>query len=223
MSNYQNGLIYRICCRDINIKEQYVGSTIDFKDRKSKHKNTCNNPNEPNHNLKVYQFIRENGNWENWSMVLIQKYPCNDKLELRKRERYWIETLKSTLNCNIPTRTSKEWREDNIDDILKKRKENYNEIKDNEDFKQKGKEYRLATKEHKKLYDKQLVLNRTEEKKEEKKEYLQNYYQNNKNKWVSNTEKSRQPVECECGRIVKGQMARHKRSPIHLKLMSEKK
>jgi len=190
MSEYQNGLIYRLCCDDVNIKEQYVGSTIDFKERKRTHKKSCNNPNDPNHNVKVYQFIRENGNWENWSMVLIEKYSCDDKLELRKRERYWIETLKSTLNCSIPTRT--------------------------------GKEYRLATKEHKKLYDKQLVLNRTEEKKEEKKEYLQNYYQNNKHKWIVNTEKTRQPVVCECGRVVKGQLARHRRSPIHLKLMSNK-
>jgi hypothetical protein len=31
-------------------------------------------------------------------MVLIEYYPCKSKLELLKRERYWIEEMKATLN-----------------------------------------------------------------------------------------------------------------------------
>ncbi len=31
-------------------------------------------------------------------MILIETYPCDSKLELLKRERYWTENLKATLN-----------------------------------------------------------------------------------------------------------------------------
>ena len=190
MSNYKNGLIYRLCCKDINIKDCYVGSTTDFKQRKSMHKRVCNDPNGKGYNIKVYHFIRQNGGFENWSMVLIEFFPCENELELRKRERYWFEELKATLNCHFPSRTKQEYRDEN--------------------------KQRLSE------YNKQYLLNRTEEKKNERKEYSKNYYENNKDKWISNAEKTRQPVECECGRVVKGQMARHKRSPIHIKLMSNK-
>ena len=36
-------------------------------------------------------------------------------MELLKRERYWIETLKATLNNNVPCRSSKEKREYYLD------------------------------------------------------------------------------------------------------------
>ena len=31
-------------------------------------------------------MIRENGDWNNWSMIEIEKYPCNDDNEARARE-----------------------------------------------------------------------------------------------------------------------------------------
>ena len=38
-------------------------------------------------------MIRENEGWNNWSMIEIEKYPCNDKNEACARERYWYELL----------------------------------------------------------------------------------------------------------------------------------
>jgi hypothetical protein len=29
----------------------------------------------------VYSTIRENGGWNNWSMVEIEKYPCKDAID----------------------------------------------------------------------------------------------------------------------------------------------
>ena len=80
--NYQNGLIYEIVCNDVNVKERYVGSTTSFVKRKGSHKSVCNNANGKSYNLNVYKFIRDNGNWENWNMVLIEYYACDNKLEL---------------------------------------------------------------------------------------------------------------------------------------------
>src|SRR4051812_24970874 len=103
------GYIYKIYCTDVNITEIYVGSTRDAKERKSHHKGVCNNPTDRNHNTPVYQFIRANGGWENWTLIIIETIEYNEKHELRAREHHWIETLKATLNCQVPTRTDKEW------------------------------------------------------------------------------------------------------------------
>ena len=65
MPNYENGLIYKLCCKDANITDIYVGSTTNFKQRKKEHKADCHNENNKNYNRPVYKFIRENGgNWE---------------------------------------------------------------------------------------------------------------------------------------------------------------
>lgn len=74
----------------------------------------------------IYDFInlfRENGNWNDWSMIEIEKYPCKDILEASKRERYNIELFKSVLNIIIPSRTRKEYRQDHKEIIKEKGKE----------------------------------------------------------------------------------------------------
>ena len=113
--NYNNSLIYKICCNDISITDVYVGSTTNFIKRKSKHKSSCNKKGGKQYNQTVYQFIRSHGGWENWSMIVVEDFPCDSKNQLQTRERYHIELLHATLNKNIPTRTIQEWRTDNPD------------------------------------------------------------------------------------------------------------
>jgi hypothetical protein len=108
---HENTLIYKIVCNDLNIKDLYVGSTTDFIKRKWKHKSDCNNQNSKSHYFKIYQMIRANGGWENWTMIEIEKYPCNDSNEKRARERYWYENLDASLNSNKPMTTSFEIKE----------------------------------------------------------------------------------------------------------------
>ncbi len=100
--DYSKTVIYKIVCNDLNITDCYVGHTTEFVKRKSHHKCTCNNENQKTYSLKIYNFIRENGGWINWSMVEIEKYPCADGNEARSRERYWYEQLNSTLNSETP-------------------------------------------------------------------------------------------------------------------------
>lgn len=96
--NYQNTIIYKIVCKDVSINDIYVGHTTDFIKRKCGHKSMCNNNKK---NLKIYKTIRENGGWENWEMVEIEKYPCNNGGEARARERYWIVGLNCSMNSNM--------------------------------------------------------------------------------------------------------------------------
>ena len=121
----QNYVMHKIVCNDLNINDCYVGQTTNFNKRKSNHKYTCNNENSKKYNLKVYQFIRNNGGWDNFNMIEIEKYYCNDKNDAYKRERYWLEQLNATLNTQIPSRPAKEWKLDNKDKIKEQKAEYY--------------------------------------------------------------------------------------------------
>jgi len=109
MVNYQLSKIYRIVCNETG--EQYIGATCQKKlcTRLAQHvsKKNCSS-----------KGILERGNY---SMLLIESYPCSSKDELHQRERYYIESLEC-VNKNIPTRTKKEWRQDNKADISEKQK-----------------------------------------------------------------------------------------------------
>ena len=100
--DYSNTIIYKIACNDLAITESYVGHTTSFKERKFNHKYKCNNENDEKYNLKVYKYIRENGGWDNFTMIEIEKYPCKDGNEAKARERYWHEKLNSSLNAFLP-------------------------------------------------------------------------------------------------------------------------
>ena len=108
------------------------------------HKTCCNNEKSSKNNYYVYQFIRDNGGFNNWDMIEVEKYPCNDKQELHKRERYWIELLESKLNKKIPTQSQKDRYEKNKIKILQNKKEyrEKNKIK----IAEKKKEYREKNK-----------------------------------------------------------------------------
>ena len=113
---------YKIVSKDENIKDCYVGKTRNFKRRVIQHKSDCYNENYKAYNLKVYEFIRENGGINNFNFIEIEKNEYNDK-DSAIRERYWIEELNANLNSLIPSRTDKEYNENNKEIINEKHKE----------------------------------------------------------------------------------------------------
>ena len=136
--NYQNTIIYKWVCNDLNITDIYVGSTTDIIRRKQAHKSTCNNENSKNYNLKIYKTMREHGGFSNWTMLEVEKFPCNNKAEANIRERHWLETLSAKMNTQIPGRTTKEWNQDNPDYQKDYSKDYRKENKENIQNKQKG-------------------------------------------------------------------------------------
>jgi hypothetical protein len=115
--------------------------------RKSEHKSYCNNEKHRSYNVYVYQFIRENGGWDNWDMIEVERYNAIDGNDARKRERYWFEELKATLNIETPNRTKKEYNE-----YYKEKKAKEYREKNKERDKEKNKEWRKNNKEY--LYKK---------------------------------------------------------------------
>ena len=111
--DYSKVVIYKIVCKDLNIDMCYVGHTTNFTHRKASHVRNSLIEAYPFYNYQVYQIIRDNGGWENWDMVEIKKYPCQDFNEARARERYWYEELNSKLNSKRPYATKEEVKERN--------------------------------------------------------------------------------------------------------------
>jgi GIY-YIG catalytic domain len=100
--DYSNTIIYKITCKDPNVKDLYVGHTVDFVKRKQGHKYTCINENSPNYKCKLYETIRTHGGWSNWNMEIVNFFKCKDKYEARTKEQEYFELLNATLNSVEP-------------------------------------------------------------------------------------------------------------------------
>lgn len=123
------GYIYKLCIKDGSLDECYIGSTSCIRKRKYEHKSLCKNSEREQ---LVHRFINENGGFVNWTMVELDKIEYNEKAELHRLEREWIERLKPKLNKTVPTRTYNEWYEENRDKKQVYKKQYY---KDNQNKK----------------------------------------------------------------------------------------
>jgi hypothetical protein len=113
---YNNGKIYKLV-NDVD-DEIYIGSTcLPLSKRFYGHKIAAKK-----RNVRVYQHLNNIG-WDNVKIILIEEYPCNNKMELLRKEREHIENLNPQLNMRTPTRTNKEYYEANKEVISQKRKE----------------------------------------------------------------------------------------------------
>jgi hypothetical protein len=96
--------VYKIVCNDPDIIDVYVGSTKNFYLRRNLHKS-----HSTFKDLKLYKTIRENGGWDNWSMIDIETLPCQTQSDRSIREKYWYDQLNSTLNTKVPNRKFDEY------------------------------------------------------------------------------------------------------------------
>ena len=168
MPDYSKCLIYYITTGD----SIYVGSTCNFNRRKCKHKQCIENPDDSAYNRKVYQKIRENGEWD---MQVYEEFPCESKTQMRIREEEVRIELRADLNqqrCYTSPETRKEQKkknyEENKEHITQRRRDRYkNETREKE------------IENSKKYY---------QENKEQKKEYMRKYYQDKKNKILTENE-----------------------------------
>jgi len=115
------GYIYKISNPDMN--ENYIGSTSDYRKRIVSHKYNTNRCNSIGYNIPLYKFIRENGGWNNWESEIIEEIDYDNKELLRKKERNYINENPYSLNCVIPTRTKKEYYQDNKEKLKKYQRE----------------------------------------------------------------------------------------------------
>ncbi len=76
----------------------YIGSTNNFSRRKSHHKKNVRNKVGKLYHTYLYSFIRQNGGWENFNMIIIQTNEFENINEGRIEEQKLIDELKPLLN-----------------------------------------------------------------------------------------------------------------------------
>ena len=197
--DYSKALVYRIAYKDITY---YVGSTTNFRNRKSQHKSNCKNVKAEDYNKALYVFIRENGGWsDDWVMVLVQSYPnCKTSIELLKYEREHYDILKPELNVIRPylyigerEDNFKEYRKENAEKIKEYRKENADKMKEYQ------KEYQKENADNLKEYNKVYKKENVDKIKDYKKENADKIKEYNKVYQKENADKSKEKHTCECG------------------------
>jgi len=87
---------------DIHNENVYVGHTINKQARLSKHETRCCEKSYYATDLKLYKYIREHGGWFNWEMVILEDYPCKNKIEATVRENWYFNEYNTTLNSHEP-------------------------------------------------------------------------------------------------------------------------
>lgn len=122
--DYSKSCIYMLRHKDdTELENIYIGSTTNFRLRKNQHKTCCCNPKCERYNLKKYQYIRANGGWNEWKMVWLEDYPCNNVRELHLREDEVMLKYQNRLNHHRASRTKKQYAEDNKDRLAEYKKE----------------------------------------------------------------------------------------------------
>lgn len=168
MCDYSQSKIYKIVSPSKNIT-YYGSTTYDLQKRLINHirkykyyKNGKTNYVSVNDVLECDDAVIE----------LVENFSCNNRKELTDREGYYIKN-NECINKNIPGRTYKEWKLENID--------NYKEYQ-----KEYQKEYRKQKKEENRKANEKYILEIEKEINNEHKQYMRNYmkkyYQKHKDK-----------------------------------------
>lgn len=187
MPDYSKTIIYSIIC-NTNDSLIYVGHTTDFTKRKTHHKS-----NSKNHTKLLYQTIRENGGWDNFTMKPIMEFPCENITQACIQEQKCMNELKTKLNMNKAHQTIEE----------KKEYDKQHRIDNKEHYQEYKKAYREEHKEHIQADAARYYQEHKEERKayretikEEQKVYKKEWYVENKEEI---NKKRSLPWTCECG------------------------
>lgn len=149
--NYQKGQIYKIV-NNINDK-YYIGHTASTLSKRFHRHKTEMSILGPG-NRRLFQEVKKLGGWDEFRIILIERYPCLDKDEMRKREQYHIDHAEHPGNLlnNVRAYASPEVKKQRNAEARKRNYDNYVIY---------NRKHRLENKAH---YDK----------------YLHDYYEKNK-------------------------------------------
>ena len=202
MNKYKNGKIYKIISKYTDMI--YIGSTVKvkLKTRLNQHR---------------HAFKTENGKmdshflflWDDAEIKLIENYPCESKIELRKREQYYMDLYPDYI---VNTRKAySDKKEYNRNYMKKRREEGTLPIK--KDKKDYYKEWYQKNRERELEKGKQKRQDYSAEKKERDRKYRES--ENGREKRRANDKIKKL---CEyCDKLIsKGNFHTHKKTKLHL-------
>jgi hypothetical protein len=110
------GVIYKFECKNKEITNIYIGHTNNEIKRYTEHKSSYNGSGN-NKNCKIYQFIKDNGGWDNWNFIILERFSFSKDIAFKK-EKEWYDQLQPNLNDRSPngrivssSEKAKLWRE----------------------------------------------------------------------------------------------------------------
>lgn len=92
---FASAYIYKIQRADEHDDNFYIGSTKDIFSRLIEHKQKYKEGKR-----KIYKYIKEHGEFDNWEIIIIDKFDYKSKEDVILREAYWQYKLKPSLNAN---------------------------------------------------------------------------------------------------------------------------
>lgn len=127
--NYQLGKIYKIVSNHGD--KIYVGSTAlpRLCTRLAKHRSNYNCWKNGTYGYTTSYDLFDEYRPENCEIILLEAHSCNSKDELTLRERYYIELLSCVNRC-VPSRTTKEYYNENKEVLSEYQKEYHEKNKD---------------------------------------------------------------------------------------------
>lgn len=204
---YSRGKIYKIISE--NCDGCYVGSTCKklLSQRLSAH---TSNFRQYEKDIGRYYSSFEILKYDDYSIILLEDYPCERKDQLLSRERYWKEQLKDSVNIYNAIRTKEDYHKWYNEGGGKEWGHKYYE--DNkEHIREYGIKYREENREHKNEVDRNYYATHKEERTQ--------YCQDNKEK-IQEYRKAyiQEEILCESCNIMlkKTNFARHKKSKRHI-------
>lgn len=143
----QHGYVYSLHHKSKDLGNNfYIGSTVNWYQRKRCHKDDCSKSNRKQYNFKVYKFIRENDGFASWEMDIIEKFVNISSRELERIEQKWRDELKPNLNSYKCTDFSSLHNEDKKKYDQQYQKKYYDDNMD--DKKKYNKKYRQENIDH---------------------------------------------------------------------------
>jgi hypothetical protein len=156
-TSLDNYIMYMICPKNKELAFCYIGHTSNYISRKNQHKVQAKNPNLSKSHQKLYNTIHNNGGWDEWEMIEIEKIIGKTKTEARIREQELIEQYSANLNT-LNAYISEEQRKEIKKQITQKYREENKEL-----LKEQTKKYK---EDHKDIIAEQMKQYRAEHKQE---------------------------------------------------------
>lgn len=154
-SDIDNYVMYKIYPKNTDLNYCYIGHTNNFSFRKRQHQMPCIDTTHSKSHIKLYQVIRENGGWDEWEMVELEKFIGKTKLEARMREQELMKIHNANLNM-LNAFISEDERKANKKKITEKYREENKEL-----LKEQTKKYK---EDHKEIIAEQMKKYRQENK-----------------------------------------------------------
>ena len=95
--------IYKVVCKDLSIKDTFIGSSRNLSTTAREYKIIINNgAKQKPDDQYMFATVKANGGFAKWDLILIEEFTYKNRHELAARIRYHVEKIGASLNQPLP-------------------------------------------------------------------------------------------------------------------------